>query len=87
LPAFLLARGADGSDLAPDLVTQLGDAEQLLHLRLYHHGLIGLREKKAIDGAAEPVSLVTHPLDHLLLRRAWNIWSMIFLKDDSKPPY
>jgi hypothetical protein len=48
---------------------------------------MGMREEKAVDGAAEPFGFVTHPLDHLLLRRAWNIWSILFLKDDSKPTY
>jgi hypothetical protein len=46
-----------------------------------------MQEEKVIDGAAELFSFGTHLLDHLLLGRVWNIWSMLFLKDDSKPPY
>jgi hypothetical protein len=69
LPSLLLPSGADGGNPTASLTTELGDVEQLLQLRLYHQGLPGLREEKAVDGAAELVSLVTHALDHLLCGR------------------
>jgi hypothetical protein len=87
LPTFLLPRGADGSDPAAGLAAELGDAEQLLQLGLYHQGLVRAREKKVVDGAAELFGFVAHPLDHLLSIRIWNIWSMLFSKDNSKSPY
>jgi hypothetical protein len=87
LPAFLLPRGANGSDPAAGLAAELGDAEQLLHLGLYHQGLMRTREEKVVDGAAELVSFVSHLLDRLLSGRVWNICSMLFSKDDSKSPY
>jgi hypothetical protein len=58
-----------------------------LHLRLYHYGLMRTREEKVVDGAAELISFVVHSLDHLLSGRVWNIWPMLFSKDDSKSPY
>jgi hypothetical protein len=69
LPAFVLARGADGSNPAPGLTTELSHPEQLLHLRLYHQGLARVREEKVVDDAAELLSFVIHPLDHLLWGR------------------
>jgi hypothetical protein len=87
LPALLLLRGANGSNPVAGLAAELGDAEQLLHLGLYHQGLVRVREEKVVDGAAEPFDFVGHALDHLLSGRIRNIWSMLFLKDDSKPPY
>jgi hypothetical protein len=73
LPALLLLRGTNGSNPVTGLAAELGNAEQLLHLRLYHQGLVRVREEKVVDGAAEPFGFVGHALDHLLLGMLWNI--------------
>jgi hypothetical protein len=87
LPAFLQARGAYGSNPAASLTAEVGQPEQLLSLRLYHQGLARMRQEKVIDGTAELVSFVVHPLNHLLWTRLSSIWCKPFLKGASKPIY
>jgi hypothetical protein len=87
LPALLLPRDTNGSNPTAGLAAELGDTKQLLHLGLYHRSLMRTREKKVVDGAAEPIGFVAHALDHPLSGRIWNIWSILFSKDNSKSLY
>jgi hypothetical protein len=66
LPAFLLPRGAKGSNPPSGFTTELSYPKQLLDLGLYHQGLARMREEKVVDGTAQLLSFRAHPLDHLL---------------------
>jgi len=76
LPAFLLPRGANGSNPPSGFTTELGYPEQLFGLGLYHQGLARMREEKVVDGTAELLSFGTHPLDHLLWGRVYKTYGL-----------